>query len=103
MLRVAVLLGFAVLQPTVEGRIVTITNDIGRRDVHGDYLDAHDGKIVVVNGTYYLYGAFNPLGLILKLHQRALVWHLATFGVYSGIPRCSRHPTGFATAVQLLC
>lgn len=82
MQRVAVLLGFAVLQPTLEGRIVTITNDIGRRDVHGDYLDAHDGKIVVVNGTYYLYGAFNPLDLILKLHQRALVWHLATFGGY---------------------
>ena len=63
MLRVAVLLGLAaaaVLQPTVEGRIVTITNDIARRDVHGNYLDAHDGKIVVVNGTYYLYGTSNP-------------------------------------------
>ena len=33
---------------------VRIRNDQPRRDVDGEYLDAHDGKIVAVNGTYFL-------------------------------------------------
>jgi hypothetical protein len=38
------------------GRVVTIRNDGPRRDVNGDYVDAHDGSIVAHGGTYYLYG-----------------------------------------------
>jgi hypothetical protein len=30
-----------------EARTVTITTDAVRRDVDGNYVDAHDGKIVV--------------------------------------------------------
>jgi beta-xylosidase len=39
-----------------EAKLVTIRNDVARRDVDGQYVDAHDGKIVHVNGTFYLYG-----------------------------------------------
>eukprot|EP01050_Picozoa_sp_SAG11_P030963 SAG11_NODE_9394_length_916_cov_1.313341_1_plen_89_part_00 len=35
---------------------VTIHNDQARRDTNGDYVDAHDGKIVFHAGTYFLYG-----------------------------------------------
>ena len=35
---------------------VTIQTDSARRDVVGDYVDAHDGKIVEHKGTYFLYG-----------------------------------------------
>jgi len=46
------------LQTTAVGgsRTVTIRNDKPRRDIHGDYVDAHDGKIVEHGGVYYLYG-----------------------------------------------
>eukprot|EP00039_Didymoeca_costata_P022265 m.4160 g.4160 ORF g.4160 m.4160 type:complete len:369 (-) comp2909_c0_seq1:32-1138(-) len=37
-------------------KTVTIHNDRPRFDVNGDYVDAHDGLVVVVNSTYYLYG-----------------------------------------------
>eukprot|EP00038_Savillea_parva_P010595 m.191387 g.191387 ORF g.191387 m.191387 type:complete len:380 (-) comp18323_c0_seq1:39-1178(-) len=40
----------------VNGKTVTIHNDQPRRAVDGSYVDAHDGKIVAVNGTYFLYG-----------------------------------------------
>ena len=40
----------------VEAKVVVIHNDVARRDVDGNYVDAHDGKIVHVNGTYFLYG-----------------------------------------------
>ena len=36
--------------------MVTIHNDEPRRDVAGDIVDAHDGKVVAANGRYYLYG-----------------------------------------------
>ena len=36
--------------------IVTIRNDVPRRAIDGSYVDAHDGMILVVNETYYLYG-----------------------------------------------
>jgi hypothetical protein len=35
---------------------VTIATDAARLDVDGNYIDAHDGKIVAHNGTYFLYG-----------------------------------------------
>jgi hypothetical protein len=40
---------------TVQAKTVVIHNDVARRDVEGNYVDAHDGKIVHVNGTYFLY------------------------------------------------
>ena len=48
----------AVLLPRKAGaaRTVTIQTDAARRDVDGDYIDAHDGKIVEHGGTYFLYG-----------------------------------------------
>ena len=39
-----------------QARRVVIRNDVARRAVDGSYVDAHDGKILAVNGTYYLYG-----------------------------------------------
>lgn len=42
--------------PRLDARQVTIHNDRPRRDVNGDYVDAHDGNIVEHGGTYYLYG-----------------------------------------------
>lgn len=44
------------LSVCVSARIVTLHNDHARRDINGDYIDAHDGKILEHNGTYYLYG-----------------------------------------------
>lgn len=41
---------------TVSARTVTIFNNRARRDTTGEYVDAHDGKIVEHNGTYFLYG-----------------------------------------------
>lgn len=41
---------------TARGKTVTIHNNAPRRAVDGSYVDAHDGTIVAVNGTYYLYG-----------------------------------------------
>ena len=35
---------------------VTIQTDAARLDVDGNYIDAHDGKIVEHDGTYFLYG-----------------------------------------------
>lgn len=37
-------------------RFVTIHNDQPRLDVNGNYVDAHDGKILYHNGTFFLYG-----------------------------------------------
>ena len=37
-------------------RTVTLHNDRPRRAVDGTYVDAHDGRILEHNGTYYLYG-----------------------------------------------
>lgn len=39
-------------------RLVTIHNDVPRYDVNGDLVDAHDGMILAVNGSYFLYGEF---------------------------------------------
>ena len=38
----------------VQAKTVVIRNDVARRDVEGNFVDAHDGKIVHVNGTYFL-------------------------------------------------
>eukprot|EP01043_Picozoa_sp_COSAG02_P025052 COSAG02_NODE_1394_length_12906_cov_3.129304_10_plen_64_part_00 len=38
----------------VQAKTVMIRNDVARRDVEGNFVDAHDGKIVHVNGTYFL-------------------------------------------------
>ena len=46
----------------VEAKVVVIHNDVARRDVDGNYVDAHDGKIVHVNGTYFLYGEWYGTG-----------------------------------------
>lgn len=48
-------LGAAVVS-TAGAKKVTIHNDAPRRDVHGEFVDAHDGNIVEHEGTYYLYG-----------------------------------------------
>lgn len=37
-------------------RTVTITTDAARRDVDGNYIDAHDGMILHHQGSYFLYG-----------------------------------------------
>ena len=47
---------FAALFTATDAKVVTIHNDQPRVDIEGNYVDAHDGKIVVVNGTYFLYG-----------------------------------------------
>jgi hypothetical protein len=39
-------------------RLVTIHNDEPRYDVDGALVDAHDGMILAVNGSYFLYGEF---------------------------------------------
>ena len=41
---------------STSARPVTIHNDVARRDVTGAYVDAHDGKILEHEGTYFLYG-----------------------------------------------
>ena len=38
------------------GRRVIIQTEAARRDIDGNYIDAHDGKILFHNGTYFLYG-----------------------------------------------
>ena len=43
---------------TASSRLVTIHNDVPRYDVNGDLVDAHDGMILAVNGTFFLYGEF---------------------------------------------
>ena len=52
------LLLLSLLPPRKAGaaRTVTIQTDAARRDVDGNYIDAHDGKIVEHGGTYFLYG-----------------------------------------------
>ncbi len=34
----------------------TVRNDVPRRDVNGDIIDAHDGRVVAFGGTFYWYG-----------------------------------------------
>ena len=46
----------SLLGPEAGAKRVTIRNDEPRRDVNGDYVDAHDGKIIEHGGLYYLYG-----------------------------------------------
>ena len=50
-----VLLTTATMLPC-SARQVTLTTDAARLDVAGNPIDAHDGKIVAHNGTYFLYG-----------------------------------------------
>ena len=52
-LLLALLLSLAV---AAGGKRVIIQTDAARLDAHGDYIDAHDGKIVEHGGTYFLYG-----------------------------------------------
>ena len=42
--------------PSTSGEKITIQNTAPRRDTSGSIMDAHDGKLIRVNGTYYLYG-----------------------------------------------
>ena len=37
----------------VDGKTVTIRNGLPRKDVNGNYIDAHDGKIVAHNGKAF--------------------------------------------------
>jgi hypothetical protein len=39
------------------GRLVTISNNVPRKDVSGSIMDMHDGKIIVYNGVYHWYAA----------------------------------------------
>ena len=43
---------------SASARLVTIHNDEPRYDVDGALVDAHDGMILAVNGSYFLYGEF---------------------------------------------
>jgi len=56
MVRLFVLAAAALLPVAVDSKTVTIHNDQPRLAVDGSYVDAHDGKIVYHNGTYFLYG-----------------------------------------------
>jgi MYXO-CTERM domain-containing protein len=52
-------LGLLAASPSF-GVTVTVHNDVPRRDQNGDIVDAHDGSLMRVDGTYYLYGtAYN--------------------------------------------
>jgi hypothetical protein len=42
------------------GRSTTISNALPRLDTAGNFVNAHSGNIVVVNGTYFLYGEHYP-------------------------------------------
>ena len=46
------------LHPMVNCKIVSISNTIPRRDIHGNLMDVHDGTIIQWNNTglYYWYG-----------------------------------------------
>ena len=46
------------LVAAASARLVTIHNDKPRYDVDGALVDAHDGMILAVNGSYFLYGEF---------------------------------------------
>ena len=49
-------LSYLLVVVAVSARKVRIQTDTARRDVTGAYIDAHDGKILHHNGTYFLYG-----------------------------------------------
>ena len=53
---------------TSDANTVTITTEAARLDVDGNHIDAHDGKIVVVKGTYYLVSTVVP-GHSFALHR----------------------------------
>lgn len=42
--------------PYACAKVITIQNTVPRTDTEGHIMDAHDGKMIFVNGTYYLYG-----------------------------------------------
>ena len=46
---------FLLFFAAAHARTVTIRNDIPRKDIDGNYLDAYNGKIIEHNGTYFLY------------------------------------------------
>ena len=66
----------AVALPSANPKTVTIETDSARRDITGEYIDAHDGKIVHHKGLYFLYGEaygdrFPPYLFLLFAHQSA--------------------------------
>lgn len=54
----ALLVGFAAaaLLQLSAGFAVTISNSLPRLDVDGNIVDCHSGNIILVNGTYFMYG-----------------------------------------------
>eukprot|EP01051_Picozoa_sp_SAG22_P007381 SAG22_NODE_518_length_9512_cov_5.735897_3_plen_68_part_00 len=46
----------ALSPPSASGEKITIQNTAPRKDTGGSIMDAHDGKLIRVDGTYYLYG-----------------------------------------------
>ena len=55
LMRLVLALALLSLLPTAAAA-VTIDNAMPRRDQHGNILNAHDGHIITVNGTYWLFG-----------------------------------------------
>ncbi len=41
---------------TASGLLTTIHNDVPRVDQYGHIVNAHDGSVVLFNGTYFMYG-----------------------------------------------
>jgi hypothetical protein len=46
-----------------KNKVVTLHNDVPRYDINGDYVDCHDGMILLGpdNATYYMYGEYYNL------------------------------------------
>ena len=70
---------------------VTISNKVARRDVNGDILNAHNGNIVYVNGTYFLYGENYGRGSYI-VPDNAILPKLA---VYTSTDMKTWEPKGF--------
>ena len=45
-----------ILSPVVFTQIVEVRNDQLRKDINGNIIDAHDGRVIRFNNTYYWYG-----------------------------------------------
>ena len=65
---------FVTLATTIawtEATLISIQNDVPRRDVDGLILNAHDGSVQFFGNTYFLYGTVyeNCTQVRLRLHM----------------------------------
>ena len=107
-------------QQTTEAKTVTITTDFARVDVDGNYIDAHDGKIIVriakkkqniilYSFLIYIY-VLMPLTSILYsppasssyvLVPRCTMEHTFSTVKHTGARRSQHHILGYGTVLRM--